>query len=425
MKPKHTRREVLKLGVQGSIVVAAGQLARPVTAKGGHAMTTTAQNKDLAPFKVQVPQTVLDDLQARLSRTRLPDEVSGAGWEYGASLAYLGDLLAYWRTTFDWRKQETAINRFAQFRTEIDGVGIHFVFERGKGQNPVPILLLHGWPSTFYQMHKIIPMLTDPANHGGNAADSFDVIVASLPGYGFSDIPKAKGMSVGRMAELFHALMTERLGYKRYAVRGSDLGAGVIQQLALGHPAELIGAHLSGTNPYIGYVPENLSAAETEFVKNAQAWNMTEMAYALEHSSKPQTLAYGLNDSPSGLAGWIIEKFHRWTDHEGNLESRFSKDELLTNLTIYWATQTINSSMRLYFETARDQTAKYGRVEVPTAMLMTEKDFFPMPREWVERSYNVKRWTTIDRGGHFLEWEEPALVAEDIRAFFRDLRNAK
>jgi pimeloyl-ACP methyl ester carboxylesterase len=418
---KFDRRQVLRRGLQLSGVVAVGTLEFGQANKGvsmntQHKTATVTANVTAAvgpqPFQVQVPQAVLDDLKDRLGRTRWPDEVQGAGWDYGTNTAYLKGLLGHWQTGFDWRKQERAINQFAQFRAEIDGLKIHFIHERSKNKNAMPILLLHGWPSSFFQMHKIIPLLTD----------GFDVVVGSLPGYGFSDIPKEKGMSVGKMAGLFHKLMTESLGYARYAVRGSDLGAGVIQQLGLMHPEALIGTHQSGTNPYVGYVPENLSPAEQEFLKNAQRWNQTEMAYAQEHSSKPQTLAFGLNDSPAGLASWIIEKFRTWADTEGNLEGRFSKDELLTNLTIYWATGTINSSMRLYYETARDQTAKYGRVEVPTALLMSPKDLFPTPREWAERSYNVVRWTEIDRGGHFLEWEEPELVATDIKAFFRDLK---
>lgn len=365
------------------------------------------------PFSINIEESVLEDLRNRLSRTRWTDEITDAGWEYGTNLAYLKELTDYWQNSFDWRVQEKALNSFANYRAEVDGLNLHFILERSTKENAMPILLLHGWPSSFYQMHEIIPLLTP----------SFDVVVASLPGYGFSDIPKEKGMSVGKMAGLFHKLMTENLGYQQYGVRGSDLGAGVIQQLGLLHPEALIGTHQSGTNPYVGYVPENLSPAEQEFVKNAQNWYATQMAYAMEQSSKPQTLAYGLNDSPVGLASWIIEKFWSWTDHGGNLENSFSKDELLTNLTIYWVTQTINSSMRLYYETAHDQGAQYGRVEVPTAMLMTTKDFFPTPREWVERSYNIVRWNEIDKGGHFLEWEVPDLVAKDMIEFFSSLRS--
>jgi pimeloyl-ACP methyl ester carboxylesterase len=373
------------------------------------------------PFEVSIPQATLEDLRERLAATRWSDEIEGAGWDYGANLEYVKELGGYWLEDFDWRTQEERINSFANYRADVDGLGIHFIHERGRGEDPVPVLALHGWPSSFYQMLKIVPLLTDPGAHGGYSADSFDVIVPSLPGYGFSDRPRKRGMSASRVAELLHKLMTEELGYERYATRASDLGAGVSQQLALSYPESLIGLHHNGTNPYLGEVPDDLTEAEQEFVQNAQSWSFQEMAYAMEHSSKPQTLACGLNDSPAGLAAWVVEKFWRWSDTGGDLESRFTKDEILANLTIYWATETIGSSMRLYYETARDP-GSWDRVEVPTAMMMSPKDMFPTPREWVERSYNVERWTDIDRGGHFLEWEEPGLVAEDARAFFRPLR---
>ena len=377
----------------------------------------------VTPFTVKVAQDTLDDLRERLARTRWTDEVQGADWNYGTNLEYLQQFTLYWQHNFDWRAQEEALNQLAHFRATIDGFGIHFIHERGIGTNPLPIVLLHGWPSSFVQMLKILPLLTHPEQYGGDAADAFDVIVPSLPGYGFSDRPKETGMSVGRIADLFAKLVTEELGYERIAVRGSDLGAGVSQQLALTHPERVIGLHHSGTNPYVGQIPDNLTQAEQEFVANAQRWSQQEMAYAMEHSSKPQTLAYGLNDSPVGLAAWILEKFRAWSDCDGNLEKRFSKDELLTNLSIYWATQTINSSIRLYYETVRNP-GSWGRVEVPAAFLMSPKDMFPTPREWVERSYRVDRWTEISRGGHFLEWEEPERVAQDIRAFFRPFRKA-
>jgi pimeloyl-ACP methyl ester carboxylesterase len=373
------------------------------------------------PFEVNVPQETLDDLRERLGMTRWPDEVSGAGWDYGANLAYMKELTEYWRDEFDWRAQEDSINRFSHYRADVNGFGIHFIQERGKGEDPLPLVLLHGWPSSFVQMLKIIPLLTDPESHGGDAADSFDVVVPSLPGYGFSDRPNEPGMGIGRMADLFDRLMTDGLGYERYATRASDLGAGVSQQLALAHPGSLIGLHHSGTNPYVGEAPDDLTEAEQEFVANAQRWSAQEMAYAMQHSSKPQTLAYGLNDSPVGLAAWIVEKFWRWSDNGGDVETAFTKDELLTNLTIYWATGTINSSIRLYYETARNP-GNWGRVELPTAMLMPSKDMFPTPREWAERSYRVNRWTEVQRGGHFLEWEAPHTLAEDLRAFFRPLR---
>ena len=247
------------------------------------------------------------------------------------------------------------------------------------------------------------------------------MVAASLPGYGFSDRPAEPGVGVARMAELFARLMGEELGYARYGARGSDLGAGVIGQLALARPASLLGIHVGGTNPWLGEVPDDLSEAERQFVADARRWSQQEMAYAMEHASKPQTLAYGLNDSPAGLAAWLVEKFRAWSDCGGDLERAFAKDDLLTNLTIYWATGTINSSIRLYYESARNPGA-WGRAEVPTAMAMPPRDMFPTPRAWAERTSRIDRWTVLPSGGHFPEWEVPGPLAEDIRAFFRPLR---
>lgn len=372
------------------------------------------------PFRIAIVDAELADLRDRLRRTRWPDEVDGAGWDYGCDPRYLRDLIAYWRERFDWRAQEARLNALPQFRAEVNGIGIHFVQVRGRGPHATPLLLLHGWPSSFVQFEKIIPLLTDPAAHGAPGAPSFDVIAPSLPGYGFSDRPRARGFSVAKIAPLLHGLMTDVLGYSRYGMRSSDLGAGVATQIALKNPQAIIGSHTGGTNPYIGQVPTGLSPEEQEFVKNAQAWTQGEMAYAMLHSTKPQTLASALNDSPAGLASWLVEKFRRWGDTNGNVESRFSKDQLLTNITLYWVTQTIGSSMRLYYETARDP-GQWGAVKVPVAMLMSPKDMFRTPRAWIERQGPIARWTEIDQGGHFLEWEVPDLVATDLRAFFAEL----
>lgn len=377
----------------------------------------------IQPFTIHVPQSVLDDLSDRLARTRWPDEVEGAGWEYGSNLEYLRELVDYWRTKFDWRAQERALNRFAHFRAEIDGLGIHFIHERGKGENPMPIMLLHGWPATFQQMQKIIPLLTDPESHGGDAVDSFDVIVPSLIGYGFSDRPKERGISVFRIGDLFARLMRE-LGYRRFAVRASDLGTGVALQFGLAYPDSVIGLHLSGANPRASAVAQQeLTEAEKKYVADVESFWAREGAYAMMHATKPQTLAYGLNDSPAGLAAWIVEKFRTWSDCDGDVERRFTKEELLTNLTIYWATETINSSCRLYYETVHIWRGPGKRIELPTAMAIFPKDLVPQPREWTERQYNVVRWTQMPRGGHFGEMEEPELLAEDIRAFFRPFRD--
>ena len=375
------------------------------------------------PFTVHIPQMTLDDLRDRLARTRWPDEPAGAGWDYGTDLAYLRELVDYWRDGFDWRAQEVAINRFAHFRAELDGIGIHFIHERGKGKNPLPIMLLHGWPSSFLQMLDIIPLLTDPAAHGGDPGDAFDVIVPSLPGYGFSDRPAAKGMEPVRIADLFAPLMTDALGYNRFAIRASDLGLGVSRELALARPELLVGLHHSGTSYIIRSVPDDISPAERAFLAEAQAFRQAEGAYAMLHSTKPQSLAAGLNDSPAGLAAWFVEKFRTWSDNDGDVESAFTKDELLTNLTIYWATETIGSSIRLYAERARFPSPNADkRVTVPTAVAVLPSDLVRQPREWDERQYDVQRWTVLPRGGHFGEWEVPDLLAEDIRAFFRPFR---
>lgn len=376
------------------------------------------------PFVINVPQNVLDDLQQRLALTRWPDQVENAGWDYGTSLDYLKSLVDYWQHQFDWRVQEARLNQFRHFRTEIDGLGIHFIHERGKGNNPLPIILTHGWPDSFFRMVKIIPMLTDPARFGGDPADSFDVIVPSVPGYGFSDRAQQPGMEASRVAGIWGKLMAE-LGYSRYAAHGGDVGSGITDALAQVHPDHLIGIHLTDV-PYeklYAVDPGELSEVEQQYMQTAQQWSFQEGAYAMLQATKPQTLAYGLNDSPTGLAAWIVEKFRAWSDCEGDVERRFSKDELLTNIMIYWTTETINSSIRYYHETPPNP---YGtassRVEVPTALANFPKDIAPAPRAFAERFFNVQRFTDMPRGGHFAALEEPELLVEDIRAFYRDLR---
>ncbi len=388
-------------------------------------MTNGAAHAEVRPFRIEVPQAVIDDLRDRLTRTRWTDEVEDAGWDYGTNLGYLKELTDYWRDEFDWRAREAELNRFAQFRTEIDGFGLHFVHERGRGPDPMPILLAHGWPDSFYRFHKVIEMLADPASHGGDPADSFDVVVPSLPGFGFSDRPTERGMTGQRVAGLFKELMTGALGYERFAAHGGDIGSGLTEMLARRHAASLVGIHLTDV-PYTHIfmmTPDDLSEAEREYLAAGQQWLMQEGAYAMEQSTKPQTLAYGLNDSPAGLAAWIVEKFRAWSDCDGDVERSFTRDELLTNITIYWATQTIKSSFLPYFEGQDDQSEDSGsRVEVPTGVAIFPKDIVPAPRDYGERIFDVRRWTEMPRGGHFAAMEEPDLFVEDIRAFFRGLR---
>lgn len=379
-------------------------------------------------FKIAIPQATLDDLHARLAHTRWPDEVEGAGWDYGTNLGYLKELEDYWQHTYNWRKQEAELNTFTQFKAEIDGVKIHFIHERGKGPNPTAIILLHGWPDSFYRMHKIIPLLTDPASYGGNPADSFDVIVPSLPGFGFSDRLRERGATSICTAELLTQLMTDVLGYKHFAAAGGDIGSRVTRLMALAQPESLIGIHLTdvGFPREIAFPPDlsNPSAAEQQFLGSVQRWFMQEGAYAMLQSTKPQTLAYGLNDSPVGLAAWIIEKFRAWSDCGGDIEQSFRKDELLNNIMIYWVTETISSSAHLYYEDshAAPQLKQGQYIEVPAGVATFPKDLTLPPRELGERFLRVQRWTQMPRGGHFAALEEPELLVDDIRVFFHDLK---
>ncbi|HZR38782.1 MAG TPA: epoxide hydrolase [Ktedonobacteraceae bacterium] len=378
----------------------------------------------IQPFTINVPQTILENLHDRLARTRWTDEVEGAGWDYGANLGYMKELANYWQHEYDWRKHEAALNNFAQFKAEVDGIGIHFIHERGKGPNPTPIILTHGWPDSFYRMHKIIPMLTDPARFGGDPADSFDVIVPSLPGFGFSDIPQQR-ITLDRTAELWARLMTDVLGYKRFGAAGGDFGSPITQLLALAHPESLVGIHVTDIGFYNLYNQQSdLSEAEQRFLGAQQGWFFREGAYAMLQATKPQTLAYGLHDSPVGLASWIVEKFRSWSDCNGDVEQRFSKDELLTNIMIYWVTGTIRSSMHYYSDMYAPKLQPGQHIEVPAGFASFPKDLpgVDLPRSLIERHLRVQHWTRMPRGGHFAALEEPALLAEDLRAFYRSLR---
>lgn len=376
------------------------------------------------PFTVDVPEHVLDDLRARLAGTRWPDEIPGIGWDQGTGLAYLRSLTASWESGFDWRAQEDRLNSLHHFRAVLDGLGIHFVHERGHGPAPMPLLLTHGWPSTFAEYLKVIPLLTDPAVHGGDAADAFDVVVPSLPGYGFSDRPCAAGMVNTEIAGLWCMLM-DVLGYQRFGAHGSDIGAGVTTRLALRYPDRVAGIHLSA--PAFPIPPHPLTAAEQRYFEAEERWDMTEGAYSEIQATKPQTLGYGLTDSPAGLAAWVTEKFRAWSDCGGDVESRFTRDWLLTNLTIYWATQTITSSTRLYWDYRHHGTALAAGdpIRTPSGFAIFANEFRSPgrpPRELAERYYDVQRWTEPPHGGHFPALEEPELLARELREFFRPLR---
>ena len=373
-------------------------------------------------FTIDVSDAVITDLRERLRRTRFADQIPAAGWDHGTNATYLRELVAYWADKFEWRAHERRINTIPQYRTMIDGVGVHFAHVLGKGTNPIPLLMLHGWPATFTQFEKIIPLLTDPEAHGAPDAPSFTVVAPSLPGYGFSDIPRELGWNISRIAALMNALMVDRLGYARYGIRSSDMGAAISNVMLRRTPQSSIGCHTIPIAPPPAQPPSELTSEESAYLAASAIWARTEMAYAMEHWSKPQTIGNALNDSPAGLASWIVEKYRRWGDTNGEIESRFTKDALCTNLTIYWATSTITSSVRLYYELMRDPAVRErAPTSVPIGVLMSPHDFYPTPRSWVERFQPIARWAETARGGHFLEEEEPQLVAEELRAFFGSL----
>jgi microsomal epoxide hydrolase len=429
-------RFIAWFGVVTCMSAAAVVLAqRPTSTRTG---TTPAVPADRAgqgdgapvvPFKIAVPDAVLTDLKDRLARARLPDELEGVGWQYGTNEAYLRELIAYWRDKFNWREQERRLNQFEQYKTNIAGLDIHFIHRRSKHPNALPLMLTHGWPGSFMEFSKMIGPLTDPVAHGGRAEDAFDVVVPSVPGYGFSDRPRKPGYNARQMAGLMVALMA-RLGYNRYGAQGGDIGAGISIEMALQDPAHMVGLHLNMCNapPPQGTGDPNAGVPPAELARmreRQEYFSDEERGYSHIQGTKPQTVGYALNDSPVGLAAWIVEKFRTWCDCGGDVEKKFSKDELLTNITIYWVTQTPTSAARYYYE-GRHTPGRPAdvRIEVPTGCAVFPKELFYSPRSWLERRYNLRRFTDMPRGGHFAALEEPDLLVNDLRAFYRDLRGS-
>ncbi len=377
----------------------------------------------IRPFTIEISDDVLTDLRDRLARTRLPEESPGTGWDQGANRAYVTELLAYWEDEFDWRAQERRFNEFDHFKTVIDGIDMHFIHQRSAQDGAVPLLLTHGWPGSFVEFINLIGPLTDPAAYGGDPSDAFHVVIPSLPGYGFSGKPTETGYNPERMADVLAGLM-ERLGYERYGAQGGDWGAIISRLLAGNHSEHLIGLHtnfLTAGPPPGGNA--SVSAEDQERRRErAQAFS-DGRGYQAIQGTKPQTVGYGLNDSPAGLAAWIVEKFHGWSDNDGNVESAFTKDEMLTNITLYWVTETITSASRLYYESGNTPaTRRVGYIEVPTGAAIFPKEITFTPRTWAEGSYNIVHWTVMPRGGHFAALEEPELMVDDLRAFFGGLR---
>ena len=378
------------------------------------------------PFEAAVPATVLDDLRDRLVRTRWPDQVRGTGWDLGTDRSYLTELCDYWRTAFDWRAAEAKFNRWPQFMTTIEGESVHVLHARSPEPDAMPLLLCHGWPGSVVEFLDLLGPLTNPAAHGGDPADAFHVVAPSLPGFGFSGPTRRLGMDGGRTAAILAEVMTG-LGYDRFAVQGGDLGANAATHLAGSRPDLVVAMHL---NLLVTFPPDplqptaGLRGADVAKAERRVWFATRECGYQAIQSTKPQTVAYGLNDSPAGLAAWIVEKFRTWSDCDGDVERRFTKDELLTNVTLYWVTGTIGSSMRHYYELLHpDRASAPPVVTVPTAYAEFPAEVYPSPRPWADVFYkNLVRWTTMPSGGHFAALEEPELLIEDVRTFIRSFR---
>jgi pimeloyl-ACP methyl ester carboxylesterase len=376
----------------------------------------------LPPFS----ELAVHDLRLRLQQTRWPDSVPGAGSSLDVDREFLTDFCGYWMSSFNWKLQLDGFAALPHYRYRAREGHIHFIHEKGKGPSPMPLILTHGWPGSFLEMRRILPLLADPEAFGGDASDSFDVVIPSLPGFGYSDKPVRPGMNFFRIAEIWAELM-RALGYEKFAAQGGDLGAGVSTALGLRHGNRIIGIHLNyipgSYRPYLS--PGGVAtASEERFLASAASWFDENGAYAHIQGTRPNTLACALNDSPAGLAAWIVEKFRDWSDCEGDVYRTFTRDELLANITLYWMTQSISSSFGMYYE-GRKTPLRFTAedfVHVPCAVAHFPKEILFPPKEWVARGYNVQRWTEMSKGGHFAAMEQPELLAADIRAFFRPFR---
>ena len=380
----------------------------------------------IKPFTIDIPEDVLSDLYRRLQLTRWPDEV-GQNWQYGTDLNYLRSLCDYWLTEFNWRDQEASLNQLDHFQIDLDNRNVHFIHQQSSHKNALPLLMTHGWPGSVSEFTKIIPMLTQPEKYGSDPADAFHVICPSIPGYGFSDPPTEPGFDQKQVA-MGHINIMQALGYEKYVVQGGDWGSPISSWTALLAPDQVLALHL--TLVFAGFPKhkddpfEGVTAEEKKRLHERREIMSEGTGYQAIQGTKPQTLGYGLNDSPIGLAAWIAEKFHSWTDCDGVIENAITKDELLTNIMIYWVTGSITSSARLYYESNHIQNNlhEHGRIATPTGCTMFPKELFQPPRKWAEELYNIQHWTHQPKGGHFAALEQPALLAEDLRKFFKKFR---
>jgi pimeloyl-ACP methyl ester carboxylesterase len=379
------------------------------------------------PFTLRVADDEMADLGARLARTRFPDQAPDAPWAYGADLEYIRSLVSYWRDRFDWRAQEARLNAFPQFMVPLHGIDLHYLHVPGQGPDPKPLLLMHGWPGSVFEFIDLIPRLTDPARFGGDAKDAVTVIAPSLPGYGLSFQPDQKRFGIADIADCFADLMTEVLGYQRFAAQGGDWGAFTCSALGVRHPGKLVGIHLNmlSVNPSLP-PPAYPTPEEERYADQIRLWAREETGYIQIQGTRPQTLAYGLTDSPAGLAAWIAEKFHIWTDHAGDFETVVHRDHLLANISLYWFTGAIGSSFWPYYDRLHGPwPIPDGKtVDVPTGYAAFPREIRRPPRSIAEKIYtDIRQWTVMTEGGHFAAMEQPAALASDVLDFFRPLRH--
>jgi pimeloyl-ACP methyl ester carboxylesterase len=409
-----TRREFLSAGVALS-VGGAGLFRTPAAwalAEGG-----------ISPFRYRAPQAALDDLKLRLARTRWPERETVSDWSQGVPLAKMRALVDYWRTGYNWRRCEAALSRIPQFRTTLDGLGIHFIHVRSKHPNALPIIMTHGWPGSIVEFMEIVAPLTDPTSHGGRAEDAFHFVAPSLPGFGFSDKPSARGWNADRIAKAWGELMG-RLGYQRFVAQGGDWGSIVTTRMAQLHVPGLAAIHLTMPQVIPDKLPATLTAQQQRALDAQKRFETDQFGYFALQSTRPQTIGYPLADSPAGQAAWIYEKFQAWTDNKGNPEDALTRDQMLDNITLYWLTDTAASSARIYAEHAGMRKSKNaGLVDLPVGVSIFAREIFPAPRDWAEQLFpKLVYWNEPERGGHFAAFEEPKIFVHEMRAFAREVR---